>query len=163
MRRLTRKREIKMSTRSTTHFVDEGRTIAIVYRHSDGYPSGAGRDINSFLKQCKALPDGRLNDGCYLAAKYVVFLASMFNNSFKRDEVTRELKQVQNESKLDFLSVGILLEDAGDIEYRYVIDCGKTGKNGLPEVKCFQVSCDINNENWTATEVKIPRGKNNWL
>ena len=68
-----------MSTRSTTHFTDSTGTVAIIYRHSDGYPEGAGRDLISFLKECKALPDPRLYDAPYLAAKYVVFLANMFN------------------------------------------------------------------------------------
>jgi len=49
-----------MSTRSTTHFIDSEfstKPIAIVYRHSDGYPEGAGMDIARFLKLCKKLPD----------------------------------------------------------------------------------------------------------
>ena len=37
-----------MSTRSTTHFQWEGRDFAIVYRHPDGYPDGAGVDILKF-------------------------------------------------------------------------------------------------------------------
>ena len=156
-----------MSTRSTTHFLTSRygtyNNTAIIYRHDNGYPEGAGCDLISFLKQCKALPDSRLSDPPYLAAKYVVFLADMYNSSWELDEVTRERKQIRHESKLDFLSVGILPEDPGDIEYRYTVDCGKIGKNGLPEVKCFEVNEDENGKVQPTKEVKIPRGKNNWL
>src|SRR5208282_1195712 len=134
-----------MSTRSTTHFIDSEfsqKPIAIVYRHSDGYPEGAGMDIVRFLKACKALPDSRLNDPSYLAAKYVVFLADMFNGRAK--------------SKLDFISVGILSEDPGDIEYRYVIDCGNLVK-GLPTVTCYAVS--ERDGVWSQEIVKIPTRK----
>jgi hypothetical protein len=147
-----------MSTRSTTHFIDSEfstKPIAIVYRHSDGYPSGAGRDIILFLRLCKALPDSRLNDPSYLAAKYVVFLADMFNSLLKRNDVTGEYERVPNKSRLDFLSIGIVESDPGDIEYRYVIDCGKLIA-GKPTVTCFEVG-------ETEKIVSIPRGKNNWL
>ena len=135
-----------MSTRSTTHFVDSTGTIAIIYRHSDGYPEGAGRDLISFLVECAALPDPRLNDPSYLAAKYVVFLANMFNSSLERN-ASGEYARVPHKSRLDFLSVGVMSEDPGDIEYRYVVNCGKI-KKGLPEVKCFHVA--------DMQEVKIP-------
>ena len=147
-----------MSTRSTTHFLASDCTFnntAIIYRHSDGYPEGAGRDLISFLKQCKALRDSRLDDPSYLAAKYVVFLADMFNDRYDSKTGNR----IRNESKLDFISVGIMPEDPSDIAYRYVVDCGKIGKNGLPEVKCFEVGGE---PRIAKREVKIPRGKNNW-
>jgi len=148
-----------MSTRSTTHFLASDCTFnntAIIYRHSDGYPEGAGRDLISFLKQCKALRDSRLDDPSYLAARYVVFLADMFNNRYDSKTGNR----IRNESKLDFISVGVMPDDPCDIEYRYTVDCGKIGKNGLPEVKCFEVGGE---PVIAKREVKIPRGKNNWL
>ena len=148
-----------MSTRSTTHFVDSTGTIAIIYRHSDGYPEGAGRDLLSFLKECKALPDPRLYDAPYLAAKYVVFLANMFNNSLERN-ASGEYVSVPHKSRLDFLSVGIMSEDPSDIEYRYVVNCGKLTK-GIPEVKCFEVT-EVNSKVEPIKEVAIPRGKNKW-
>ena len=44
-----------MSTRSTTHFRHtlDGPSTAIVYRHHDGYPTGAGSDLLDFIKQGK--------------------------------------------------------------------------------------------------------------
>ena len=154
-----------MSTRSTTHFIDSqnsNKPTAIVYRQSDGYPEGAGMDIMRFLRECKKLQDSRLNDECYLAAKYVVFLADMFNSKFtkfEQDGVCDDSKTPvkageygykRAASKLDFLSVGILQTDPGDIEYRYVIDCGNLVK-GLPTVTCYGV--------WSQEEVKIPTRK----
>jgi len=120
-----------MSTRSTTHFVDssfstEGKPpylSAIIYRHCDGYPEGAGKDIIAFLKKCKALRDSRLDDVSYLAARYVAFLGDQFGDV----------------NSLDFRSVGVMMEDPGDIEYRYTVDCGKIGEDGLPEVRCVDM------------------------
>jgi hypothetical protein len=107
-------------------------------------------DIVRFLKACKALPDSRLNDPSYLAAKYVVFLADMFNGhyvKFKQAGICDATGESINagrygykraKSKLDFIGVGILSEDPGDIEYRYVIDCGNLVE-GLPTVTCYAV------------------------
>lgn len=115
-----------MSTRSTTHFIykDEKDPQAIVYRHTDGYPSGAGMDILGFLEEVGKLRDNRFGDPTYLAAKYVVFLANMFT---------------RGDSKLDFLSVGVCTSDPGDIAYRYVVDCGNVQPDGKPTVKCYQL------------------------
>lgn len=113
-----------MSTRSTTHFTHNADTVAIIYRHMDGYPEGAGVDLLQFLNRCKGLSDSRLTDPSYLAAKYVVFLAEMF---------------CRTEDRLDFLSVGVVAEDPCDIEYRYVVNCGAIGRDGLPKVTCLKV------------------------
>lgn len=124
-----------MSTRSTTHFIDstwtdpKDRLTAIIYRHTDGYPEGAGNDIFRFLNRVNKLHDSRFDDAPYLAAKYVVFLAEIFAKSWKPSAATDDC--------LDFLSVGVMMDDPGDIQYRYIIDCGKIGADGLPEVTCF--------------------------
>lgn len=124
-----------MSTRCTTHFFsgNDERPTSIVYRHSDGYPDGAGSDILAFIDELHAnVKDNRLDDPCYLAAKYVVFLARMFNIGYQGSGM-----YAVNESPLDFLSVGICMEDPGDIEYRYEIRC--QGHNEKPLVKCFKM------------------------
>ena len=116
-----------MSTRSTTHFRDtlDGETTAIVYRHSDGYPSGAGVDLMKFIEQVKEQCTGttygtRFNDSSYLAAKYVAFLTNDFAKHSAYDYRTGE----QGEPKLlNFGSVGILSADPGDIAYRYIVVC----------------------------------------
>lgn len=124
-----------MSTRSTTHFNYGDKTVAIIYRHPDGYPDRAGLDIRRFFNECKTLEDSRLIDPSYLAAKYVVFLADMFN---KRTEYKNgKFTEKKPESRLEFISVGVVLEDPGDIEYRYVIDCANIDANGLPDLKCY--------------------------
>lgn len=63
-----------MSTRCTTHFVQDGQTEAIIYRHCDGNPKYAGRNLIDFLFQCQKLKDTRLDDPSYLAARHVVHL-----------------------------------------------------------------------------------------
>ena len=110
-----------MSTRSTTHFRDVGaeRPAAIVYRHSDGYPEGHGADLAAFLDEAGKLPDPRFGDPTYLAAKLVVWLARRFATRYDPDTQTWAPT-----GYLDFLSVGVCTADPGDIEYRYVMECG---------------------------------------
>ena len=117
-----------MSTRSTTHFVHgDEPPVAIVYRHTDGYPEGAGVDIHRFLERVEQeTADTRFGDASYLAAKYVVFLAEMF----------------ASRRPLDFLSVGIVREDYPDIEYRYIVDCGvqpDSSRAQRPTVRCLEI------------------------
>jgi hypothetical protein len=98
-----------MSTRATVHFQSNGKTEAIVYRHSDGYPEGLGEDLKLFFKEVQAqTKDTRFNDPAYLAAKFVVWQSDQYRRGLNR---------------LDFLGVGVVLEDPGDIEYRYLLDC----------------------------------------
>jgi hypothetical protein len=114
-----------MSTRSTAHFVsDGGSTRAIIYRHQDGYPEGAGHDILEFLNTVKKNSPGdtRFADPEYLAARYVVFLSDKFSTTPHLDDTG-----VWREKSLPpyaFISVGVCMEDPGDIEYRYLIHCG---------------------------------------
>jgi len=97
-----------MSTRATVHFQGYGVTQAIVYRHSDGYPEGLGEDLNIFFTEVEKLKDKRFNDPTYLAAKFVVWQAGQYTKP---------------DSPLDFLSIGVMTEDPGDIEYRYLLAC----------------------------------------
>ena len=97
-----------MSTRATVHFRYMGKTEAIVYRHNDGYPEGLGKDLQDFLDYVKeCIPDNRFTDPTYLASKWVVWDASAHANS----------------SGLDFLGVGVVMQDPCDINYRYYVDC----------------------------------------
>jgi hypothetical protein len=119
-----------MSTRSTTHFVYGERTEAIIYRHSDGYPEGAGKDIFRFFDDVRSqTKDTRFGDPSYLASKYVVWLADQFRNS-------RNL--------LDFLSVGVTQKDPDDIEFRYTIDCAHLDQHGTPSVTCYDIYAKSN-------------------
>lgn len=122
-----------MSTRSTTHFRStlDGESTAIIYRHSDGYPSGAGQDLLDFIElvkeQCEGTNYGtRFNDDSYLAAKYVAFLTNHFAKHANYDYKTG----IQGEpSLLNFGSVGILNQDPMDIKYRYIVVCDGKGSN----------------------------------
>jgi hypothetical protein len=168
-----------MSTRSTTHFIytdsDTGKieTLAIVYRHSDGYPKGAGRDLCQFLTRCKKLQDSRLTDPSYLAARYVVFLAEMFASDYafqdpqgklhkhavdpKKPNEKRKYVTVPRKNRLNFISCGVVMSDPWDIEYRYTVDCSKIDpKTGRPEVKCYKVNIGDDGQDKTRQEVPIP-------
>lgn len=121
-----------MSTRCTIRFCfPDMRPCAIVYRHSDGYPDGqhgVPADLNRFFDDVKAQTnDWRFGDPSYLAAKYVVWQAHEYAHRW--DWETGD--KVENRM-LDFLSVGIVLTDPTDIEYRYYVICN--GQNP-PEVK----------------------------
>ena len=119
-----------MSTRSTTHFLGyRGEVEAIIYRHYDGYPEGAGMDIRKFFNRLEDnVADHRFSDASYLAAKYVVYLAEMF--------------QTKNGDTLDFLGLGVLKEDPFDIEYRYTINCDKFDEDLRPTVTCHNIYAD---------------------
>lgn len=105
-----------MSTRCVINFCHGKDIIAKVYRHCDGYPKlhpnscGVDEDLNSFfddvISECHG--DNRFDDPSYLAAKFVVWQADKFSHSG---------------NKLNFLSVGVLMEDPSDIEYRWFVDC----------------------------------------
>ena len=109
-----------MSTRANIHFCrDKKTTDAIIYRHADGYPEGLGEDLETFLQDIKDnVQDTRFNDPNYLAAKFVVWQAQRYTT---------------DEHPLDFLGIGIMLEDAGDIEYRYKVICNSSNSE-LPEI-----------------------------
>ena len=89
----------------------------MVYLHWGGEHSQDARlTIESFLSEVKELPDSRLNDASYLAAKLVVWTA-------------RDLQP--KPGSLDFLSVGVV-GDAGYGNAHIIIDCvDKVGKYKL--------------------------------
>lgn len=85
-----------MSTRANIHFMDEYGTASIIYRHSDGYPSGLGVDLHKFLDEAAKLQDNRFDDPEYLAAKYLVWQAGEYvqreeyigNGKYKKNQKT---------------------------------------------------------------------------
>ena len=111
-------------TNASIHFCEnDGTSEAIIYVHGDGYPEGAGKDLETFLKEVqKHVPDNRFHCPHYLAAKFVVWQA----------------KQIRKDNKsnhyLDFLSLGIMPQDAGDISYRYKIICNGIEGKALPKI-----------------------------
>jgi hypothetical protein len=122
-----------MSTRCTIHFTDggsEGHSEAIIYRHSDGYPDCILPDLEDFFKavedQCGR--DTRFNDPSYLASKYVVWLAGQFTRRFEQLPDGSYASVEHPETPLNFLSVGVVQSDPGDIEYRYRVQCPSSGR-----------------------------------
>lgn len=125
-----------MATRSVTHFISAKRgrfdpstgqwpelpefdITGTVYKHWDGYPESMVPLFRSFLHRVGHLGDTRFTDPSYLAAKWVVFLAEMYAERY--DSTTG--KTTKNDDPLDFLSVGIVNVEPGDIEFRYYVDC----------------------------------------
>jgi len=137
-----------MSTRSTTKFAygsppnSEGSDVrrkpeAIVYRHSDGYPEVMLTDLQRFFETVEEeTNDSRYSDPPYIAARWVVWLAREFSTPYERGEggkygYNRESSRV---GSLDFLSVGVVSQDPGDIEHSYWLDCSSLGGDGRPTV-----------------------------
>lgn len=118
-----------MSTRACVHFMQNGGAEAKIYRHSDGYPEGLGQDLLGFLQELKDnVRDNRFNDAGYLAAKWVVRDAT-FNRQYANGEP----------HDLNFLGVGVVAEDPGDIEYRYEVLCDDFDENGLPKIMMYDI------------------------
>lgn len=125
-----------MSTRATVHFTfgqqAGAHSEAIIYRHSDGYPESMLPDLEGFFAAVQAqTADTRFTDPSYLAAKYVVWLAAQFARKLVAVGDTYEYVQTE---PLDFLSVGVVTEDPGDIEYRYTVHCDQKDDEGRPVV-----------------------------
>jgi hypothetical protein len=114
-----------MATRSQVKFSDGGTVRANIYVHWDGYPDGEGgrlKQLQTFFEDVKEQTgDTRFSDAEYLAAKYIVWHA--INNC--TDE---------NPNPLNFGGVGPCIEDHGDIEYIYLVDCDKFDAYGFPTV-----------------------------
>lgn len=120
-----------MSTRGNYQFCWDGKVQANIYVHSDNYPDGEHggfSKINNFLDECEKLKGGysgtRFNDPFYLSAKFIVFMSQMWNNEFEKPN-------------LDFLGVGVMLQDAGDSDYVYKIHCDNDAR---PKIECFRTS-----------------------
>jgi hypothetical protein len=119
-----------------------------VYRHGDGYPDVAGVDLRRFFEAVEEdTADTRFSDPSYLAAKYVVWLADKMKTGSDRfrEEYGSGDAPAKN-GKLNFLSVGVCLEDPGDIEYRYTVRCDQLDDNGRPEIYYQEVGSEERHE-----------------
>jgi len=122
-----------MSTRCTIHFHwdKEKDPTAIIYRHCDGYPDAILPDLHQFFADVKEQTnDTRFGDPSYLAAKFVVWQADQYAINYRPD-AEGNWGHVKG-NMLDFISLGVLMDDPGDIEYRYHLWCGGDMKE--PEV-----------------------------
>lgn len=111
-----------MATRSNIHFVDGDYLAANIYVHYDGYPQNRLPELQRFFvavrEQCR---DARFSDPSYLAAKFLVWYS---------------LAQAKDAAcaPLNFLGIGPVVEDAGDAEYIYKVDCSRRDENRFPVV-----------------------------
>lgn len=123
-----------MSTRATIHFQypKQKKPVAIVYRHGDGYPDGLGADLQAFFKEVREnVKDLRFDDPSYLAAKWIVWDAKQHAIHYDWSSKAGNEPKETPAHFLDFLSVGVVMTDPGDIEYRYHVIC-----DGTPTVTC---------------------------
>lgn len=111
-----------MSTRCNIHFTasPDSPPEANIYRHSDGYPEGVLPDLEKFFAEVERQTEGgmggtRFSDPSYLAAKFVVWQAG-------------EFAKYGSGNPLDFISLGITDQDAGDGEYVYTVVCSGSGR-----------------------------------
>jgi len=145
-----------MSTRSTTHFIAGEYEAAIVYRHADGYPEGHGKDLQEFFEAVEAdTKDTRFGDPSYLASKLVVWLARKFAVTYDAENGYEPVSHA-NERPLDFISVGVCLQDPTDIEFLYEVDCSQADEKGRPLVRCYEVAYQGPSTVAKGPEVDIP-------
>lgn len=132
-----------MSTRTNIHFNHGKSLCANIYRHSDGYPGkvvngeeieyGMLSDLLKFFRELKAnVGDSRFGCAEYLAAKFLVWQAKEYAvaHGYNDGEFTQTPSHY-----LDFLSVSPCIEDHGDIEFIYEVDCDKHDAEGFPVVR----------------------------
>lgn len=116
-----------MATRSNIHFKNGDYLGANIYVHYDGYPENRLPELQRFFldvkEQCN---DTRFSDSSYLAAKFIVWYSM------------QQAKDA-NTSPLNFLGIGPAVNDSGDIDYRYEVNCDKRDANGFPSVSYERV------------------------
>jgi hypothetical protein len=128
-----------MSTRCTINFGTGKRIESKVYSHCDGSPDSVGQTLRKFFAAVRAdTADVRFDDASMLAARFVVFLA---NQTACLQQAAAAWKPgtplavpARADRMLDFLSVRILMENPGDIEFEYFVDSAKRSKDGCPVV-----------------------------
>jgi len=90
--------------------------VALIYRHSDGYPNSVLPDLDCYLAKCQ-----RNDDPCYAAAWFVHFLIDRaMRNARKWAKLGNRKADAHN-----YLGHGIDNEYHGDIQYFYAVAGGK--------------------------------------
>jgi len=112
-----------MATRSNIHFTNKHGIASNLYVHYDGYPENRLPELAQFFQDVKeGTKDTRFNDPTYLAAKFVVWYAS---------------KMAADKHPLDFLGIGVAMQDNLDSDYIYTVDCSLL-VDGYPTVSFKQ-------------------------
>ncbi len=149
-----------MSTRCTINFGYLGRVIAKVYQHSDGYPeseNGILCKLQRFFRAVEAdTNDCRFNDPSYLAAKFVVWATQADRAEQAQWRRESKLTQAGKDGPLNFLGYGVCMEDPGDIDYTYYVECGSVPALKYPAVKHGEASESCPILDWTKVNVSKP-------
>jgi len=138
-----------MSTRCNIHFNHGTDICANIYRHSDGYPGkvkdgteaeyGVLSDLLTFFNVLLAeVPDNRMGDAEYLAAKFLVWQSqqlTQYGRVYQPHEGPVGEDGYGPAHPLQFLGVSPCLQDHGDIEYIYELDCSDRDAKGCPAVR----------------------------
>lgn len=137
-----------MSTRCNIHFNHGNAVHANIYRHSDGYPGkvvdgkeaecGVLPDLLEFFDLLLAeVPDNRMCDAEYLAAKFLVWEADhrALMQTYGRGDDGKWDYDESRKHPLVFLGVSPCMEDHEDIEYVYELDCDDLDARGCPAVR----------------------------
>lgn len=132
-----------MSTRALVDFKDSKKeTVARIYVHCDGYPTGLGVDLQKFLDKCAACENSEtfggthFDDPYYLAARFVVYKAH------QNQESTNEIAKAFNRksvtiNEVDFVGVSIVPIDDDvwpSIAYFYDVICVNESR---PKIICY--------------------------
>lgn len=136
-----------MGTRTNIHFNYGTEIASNIYRHYDGYPGkvengeeveyGVLPDLLRFFRDVKehAVEHGpRFGDPTYLAAKFVVWQAKENTRMSKLNFDTGK-REERFTHHLDFLSLGVCVEDLGGIEFIYEVDCDDLDAEGFPSIR----------------------------
>jgi hypothetical protein len=111
-----------MATRSNIEFAYNDRVVANVYVHYDGTPMNRIPELQHFFLEVKSqTQDTRFSDPSYLAAKFIVWYT--------------QVREHRNGKPLDFLGIGVAVQNAADSDYIYRVHCDRTDTLGLPLVK----------------------------
>ena len=122
-----------MSTRCNIRFMHGDKVHANIYRHTDGYPQSIIPDLRRFFADVLAqTADTRFSDASYLAAKYVVWQAHEFTRPYEWEKHERNM--------LDFISLGVVMNNAMDGEYIYELDCDTARENAPPRITVYEAS-----------------------
>ena len=133
-----------MSTRAIYSFVDENNDDLHIYKHHDGYPSGACIAIKNALNHAWVLPR---------------FEADEFGAAFvagNKPSLT-ECEKNHGEAGKFMVGGGVRLLCSGDwqkvapgdIAFRYLIQC----VGGELRIAAFQVSCNFDTDEWKVNEI----------
>ena len=115
-----------MGTRALVNFIEDGKTIATVYRQLDGYPDGLGQEIKNHLKEAQVVNGFQSGMDCPTHFNGMGCLAAY---------LIGQLKINQYEGTRDKTIGNVYMVEAGstdhDEEYVYDLEVDSNGKINL--------------------------------